>query len=283
MFKATFDIIPAEKENTVFQNSLLLMEVGEKLFSYVFYSKQDQQVLGFRQYMLDYFPGKSNFETLQEILAEDELLQLPLREAYVIYNYTDSGLVPEKYFHIELNKPIAELVSGNTRKGLLLSEKVTGWKMYNIYRIPREVHALLQQKFAAGKYWHYNSLVLHDMKNAVEQTEDFIKIIIAADNFLAAVYKENTLQLIQTYTYQTPDDVSYCLLAICQQFHCNPETIPLKVSGLIDEQSILYQELLKYFLQVQWDLLPDNISLQESFAQFPAHYFSPLLKMALCV
>ncbi len=70
----------------------------------------------------------------------------------------------------------------NARKGLLLNDKVQGWDLYNIYRIPREVHSLLQQKFSAGKYWHYNTLLLSGIeKESLEG--DTIKVVIAADKF----------------------------------------------------------------------------------------------------
>ena len=104
-----------------------------------------------------------------------------------------------------------------------------------------------------------------------------------ADQFLVAVYNGEQIQLIQSYAYQTPDDVSYYLLGICNKFKISQDKVTLIVSGLLDEQSRLYQELLKYFLQVQWDRMPETIKLDKVFAAFPTHYFSPLLKMALCV
>ncbi len=282
MLKATFDIIPDNANPEELHNNLLLMEVGDQLFSYVLYNRDQQRYLGFRQYNLDFMPGKTPLEALQEILLGDEFLQQSFREAFLIYHYTDSNLLPEKFFHIELNKPVTELVYGNARKGLLLSEKVAGWNLYNIYRVPREVHSLLQQKFAAGKYWHYYTLLLSGIDRE-ELPAEMFKVIMAADRFVVVVSREKALQLIQTYTYQTPDDVSYHLLALCQQFGTDPEQLSLTVSGLIDEQSILYQELLKYFSKVEWDHVGSEVSLDEMFSSFPAHYFSPLLKMALCV
>ena len=160
MLKATFDIIPETASQSAMQNNLLLMEVGNQLFSYVLFNRQEQRFVGFRQYNLEFIPGKPSIETLQEILATDPLLQHAYREAFLIYHYSDSNLLPEKFFHIELNKPVTELVYGNAHKGLLLSEKVPGWNLFNIYRIPRDVHSLMQQKFSAGKYWHYYTLLL---------------------------------------------------------------------------------------------------------------------------
>lgn len=261
----------------------MLMEVSGNVFSYVVYNKSQQRFLALCQYSLDYNPGKTNLETFRDILDQDEVLQYDFRESYVVYNYTDSNLLPEKHFHIELNKPVIELVYGNAHKGLLLSEKVYGWDLYNTYRIPREVHTVLQQKFAAGKYWHYYTLLLTGIGKEDTPEEDEIKMVVAADRFIAAVFRKKELQLLQTWYYQTPEDVSYHLLAVCNRFYIKPEEVTLNISGLVDEESNLYQELMKYFLRTRWEVLPASVSLQDTFNQFPAHYFSPLLKMALCV
>jgi hypothetical protein len=283
MLKANFDIVPEMRDPEELRNSQLLIEVGEKTFSYVIYHKEQRRFIGLRQYNLDYTPGKTMLENMLEIITNDEVLQTQFRDAFIIYNYTDSNFLPEKVFHIELTQPVTEVVYGNARKGLLLSEKVIGWKMYNIYRVPREIHALLQRKFSSGNYWHYYTLLLYDDQVQPSADEQVIKMVMRADQFLVAVYNGSTIQLIQSYSYQTPDDVSYYLLAICNRFHISQDKVTLIVSGLLDEQSRLYQELLKYFLQVQWDRLPETVKLDESFNTFPSHYFSPLLKMALCV
>lgn len=282
MLKATFDIIPDNVAQADLKENLLLMEVSDQIFCYVLYNREAQRFLGFRQYNLDFIPGKSPLEALQEILTGDEYLQHAFTEAYLVYHYTDSNLLPEKYFTIDLNKPVTEIVYGNARKGLLLNDKVDGWGLYNIYRIPREVHSLLQGKFSSGKYWHYNTLLLSGIeKSSIEG--DLVKVVIAADKFAVVVFKDQQLQLAQSYHYQTPEDVSFQLLALALQFGLDQETVNMQVSGLMDEQSILYQELLKYFNQVQWEQMPVETTLEEGFQNFPAHYFSPLLKMALCV
>ncbi|WP_205514406.1 DUF3822 family protein [Longitalea arenae] len=283
MLKANFDIVPETRDSEELRNSQLLVEVGEKTFSFVIYHKEQRRFIGLRQYNLDYTPGKTMLENLLEIITNDEVLQTQFKEAFIIYNYTDSNFLPEKVFHIELTQPVTEVVYGNAKKGLLLSEKVIGWKMYNIYRVPREIHALLQRKFSSGNYWHYYTLLLYDNEVQPSEDEQVIKMVMRADQFLVAVYKGATIQLIQSYAYQTPDDVSYYLLAICNRFNISQDKVTLIVSGLLDEQSRLYQELLKYFLQVQWDRLPETVKLDATFNTFPSHYFSPLLKMALCV
>jgi len=75
MYRPTFDIVAPSATADDLGNSLLLMEVGERVFSYVLYHKNRQRFLGFRQYSLNFLPDKSNLETLQDILTGDECPQ----------------------------------------------------------------------------------------------------------------------------------------------------------------------------------------------------------------
>src|SRR5207237_6224063 len=95
--------------------------------------------------------------------------------------------------------------------------------MYNIYRVHREIHSLLQQKFAAGNYWHYYTLLLSDEQVQAFAGKHVLKLVMGPDQFLVAVFKDKAIQLLQAYSYQTPDDVSYYLLAICNRFQISQE------------------------------------------------------------
>ncbi|HTF29858.1 MAG TPA: hypothetical protein VK625_13485, partial [Flavitalea sp.] len=77
--------------------------------------------------------------------------------------------------------------------------------------------------------------------------------------------------------------VSYYLLSLLDAHDLNHEDVVLKISGLIDEDSILYAELLKYFQHLMWDSLPAAIDPLGILKEFPGHYFSPLVRMTLCV
>ncbi len=47
----------------------------------------------------------------------------------------------------------------------------------------------------------------------------------------------------------------------------------LNISGLIDAQSALYTELLKYFAEVHYEVLPQSFGTENMLEQFPEHYF----------
>jgi hypothetical protein len=86
--------------------------------------------------------------------------------------------------------------------------------------------------------------------------------------------------LINSYKYQKPEDVSYTLLNICRQFQL--QDIHLQISGLLEETSVLYKEIYKYFTDIEFTSLSSEINYSEEITKFPAHYFSYIFAIDSC-
>lgn len=283
MLKPAFQIeVSAISEEDLLQ-SRLLVEVNADSFTYVLLNQRKMSPLVVKYFKLEHTKGQPLTESLRGILEEDELLQRPVKETLLVYNFPESNLVPEPLFSMDTNKELTDMIHGNLAKGLVLSEKIPWWDLYNVYRIPLELHKLLQQQFTAGKYWHYYSLLLksHKMFDPQEGS-DCIKVIFYADKMIALVLKKGKLQLMQTFNYQDAKDVAYHLLNCCQQLGISQEDVELRVGGLIDRQSALSTELHKYFLQVSFEEIDESIKVTDELKELPLHYFSSILKMAVC-
>ncbi|MEP7258543.1 MAG: DUF3822 family protein [Flavitalea sp.] len=280
MIQPAFDI---GNDQVNLENASLLMEVGEKFFNYIIYQHDPKQLLRVRQYNLESTLDKNIQELLEEIIAGDPLLNEPVKEKVILYNFPESSLVPESHFDIGMNKSVTQVVYGDAHKGLVLSEKIYGWDMYNIYRIPKAIHTLFQSRFQAGKYWHFYSLLLSSLNNAGILTGTVIRLVFYNDKFVAAFFSGGQLKMLQTFTYETPEDAAYYLLLMCRHFEVDQHNAALQISGLIDGQSALYAEILKYFPVVEYEGVPDTFNTEDILTEYPAHYFSPLLKMSLCV
>jgi hypothetical protein len=126
-------------------------------------------------------------------------------------------------------------------------------------------------------------MILRWTKQTDISEDTFARVIFYNDKFIAAIFIHGALQLLQTFSYQTPEDTAYYLLLICKQFDIAPDKMVLNISGLIDEKSALYSELVKYFEEVHYEGVPDTYGTNGILNEYPAHYFSPLLKMSLCV
>ena len=285
MIKPSFDIVPEFMDPEEQEQSILLLEVAANFLGCVWYNQPKQKLLGLRHYNIEEMGEKTCLNIMEEILKEDELLNGKVARVVMVYNYAESSLVPEPYFKSDLNRSLLEIMFGDAEKGLVLSEKIDELPVFNVYRIPPEIHKLFQQKYTSSSYWHYYTLQLSFFQIEKDSPANLarLRIIFYADKFIVGAFREGELLILQSFAYQTPEDVSYYLLSLLDAHDLNHEDVVLKISGLIDEDSILYAELLKYFQHLMWDSLPAAIDPLGILKEFPGHYFSPLVRMTLCV
>jgi hypothetical protein len=114
------------------------------------------------------------------------------------------------------------------------------------------------------------------------QRQDGLSVIFYPRRILVALTGDGQIQLFQSFEYEAADDVAYYLLNICRQFGHEPETVSLGMSGMIDESSTLYNEILKYFGQAALEPFAPATAVT-ALQEYPSHFFSPLLKLATCV
>jgi hypothetical protein len=284
MIRPAFNIEHEKPSDDDLLQSLLLMAVNPYGFSYLVLHQVRQEVLEARYYSIPVTEDKSLSDGLRVIVDADELLNSQFRQSIVLYNFAESLLVPDVSFRLNHSRDLIELAYGTVTKGLILSEKVPQHPAHNVYRIAPDVHSLFQNKFTAGKYWHIYSLWLSSIKSFSPDIGHAaqLHVLFYPDRMLVSVYKDGQLQLVQTYLYQVPEDAVYFLLNICRQLELSPEEVALIMSGYAEEDSALLTEVRKYFLHCIMDQPPQTF-MDSVFNPLPVHFFSSLLKMALCV
>jgi hypothetical protein len=283
MLKPAFQIEVSSISDEDLLQSRLLVEVNPNAFTYVLLNQRNMSPLGVKYFQLEQGKDHPLTETVREILQSDPLLKRPVKETLLVYNFPESSLIPEPVFTMDTNREIIDTLHGNLQKGLILTEKIPWWELFNVYRISPDLHQLLQQSFTAGKYWHYYSLMLKSYKmfDSTDR-EDCIKVIFYADKMVTLVIRDGKVHLVQTFLYQDTKDVAYHLLNCCQQLGLNQEKVKLLVGGLIDRQSALSSELYKYFLRIEFEEIDESIKVTDELKELPLHYFSSILKMAVC-
>jgi hypothetical protein len=73
------------------------------------------------------------------------------------------------------------------------------------------------------------------------------------------------------------------LLNVCKGFAVQPDSVTLHINGMIDANSGLYATVYKYFLNIEFDTLPEGHTYYEKITDHPAHFFSHLFALASCV
>ena len=263
----------------------LLMEVGPDSLIFVLLNVRGMRPVAIRVYQWPHLNSNDAESTLRSILEADPILNdFKAHEIFLVYNFPESNLVPEKYFSADITRPVTDLIYGNLNGDLVLDEKVPWFEFHNVYRVPSGVHYLMQEKFQSARFWHFYSLQLKCYKMFTAKEEaSYIKAFFYPDKMIVMAFKSGQLQVIQHFTYQDSKDVVYHLLNCCTQLELDKQELVLEISGMIEKNSALYEDLERYFLNIRFDGMEDSIRKTDELIQFPNHFFASLLKMSICV
>jgi hypothetical protein len=263
----------------------LLIEVGSRSLIFVLLNVRGMRPVAIRVFQWPQVNTNEPEIILRGILETDPILsRFHAGETFLVYNFPESNLIPEKFFSADMRAPVTDLIYGNLSPDLIMDEKIPWFEFHNVYRVPARIHFLMQEKFQGAHYWHFYSLQLKCYKMFTAKEEPaYVKVFFYPDIMVMMVCKSGQLQLIQHYTYHDSKDVLYILLNCCHQLSLSRHELVLELSGMIEKKSALFEDLELYFLNIRFDSMEDSIKMTDELMQFPNHFFASLLKMTICV
>jgi hypothetical protein len=280
MAKKLFNIIE-ETNLPNYTNCRLLMEASRYNFLYTV-TDENKQAVKLCFYELESHLEQELVQELQEIIREDEVLKESYKEIRLLYNFPESQLVPDSYFKVSINGAFSELINGDLNKGIRLSEKIKGYGLHNVFTVPASLYQLFREHYKENKHCHYYSWWLQCLQTQLLSLQETLQVIFYPGFILVAAVKNQQLHLVQQFTYQTAEDVVYYLLNISFILQFSPQIISLRLLGMIDVSSRLFNELQKYFGNISMEQ-PAELPSSLNFTEYPPHFFSPILKLAACV
>ncbi|MEX0636629.1 MAG: DUF3822 family protein, partial [Ferruginibacter sp.] len=186
---------------------------------------------------------------------------------------------PNCYFKEDQKTNILDMLFGYNPNSQSFVQAVKGMQAKLVYRIPSDIHTVLNQTFINAKYFHSTALQLSFLGNE----SDLLYAIIFQQQVKLFLFKNNQIQIQQSFSYSTPSDVAYFFLNICEQHHISADSIHVKLAGFIDHQSNLYNELYRYFIHIGIDDPNEAVSVATAIDQYPPHFFSHYFQLVACV
>jgi hypothetical protein len=258
----------------------LYIDAGQ---SHLAFAVLDLNANAFIAYEFYQLKQASHDEDLTWILLNSKLLALTFKDIFIAYNTKEAVLIPATFYKKEDGATILSMIHGDLNISHVLQEQIPGNEIFVIYQVPDFLHKALSNRFSNGHYWHYYTLLLQQFKDRQSEMPDsFMYVIFYPSQVIIAVIQNEICQLIQTFIYDIPEDVSYHLLNITEQFDIDNAAVPVFVSGLIDTGSALFAELLKYYHTVETDSGSKRYSNDPCFETSPDHFFTPVFSLSLC-
>ncbi|HTD95155.1 MAG TPA: DUF3822 family protein [Chitinophagaceae bacterium] len=270
--KQEFNISTGKTEEP--SNQLLSIRVGEKHFGFSITNSHTGELYK----LVWYTSAEMDEKGLNEVYQKHDELRQSFSQTVLCYDHPQSVLVPVTHYRQEDAQLLLQTMFGPALKDQCKQEDVPGWQLQNIYSVPKDVFDWTYENFAGGTYWHTYTVGIRKIE--ATNFEGSLSVDFRADDFSVIASKGSKLLLAQTYEYFTPADVIYYLLNVCRQFAFSQDTVRVALSGLIDKQSTLYNELYQYFLHVrfreaEWALPPGE-------QEYPSHFFTSLNDLAQC-
>jgi len=271
--KPSFHIKTGTEHNPA--NSILLLIAGARYCSFAVMNYLSKELVEF-----GYYTTSEDEADYSKFFGDNGSMNNRYYQTAIAYDANESIQIPSAIYRNENGQLHLDTIYGKDVYVNIVSENLPALNLYNVYRLPSNLHATISRKFLSGKFWHLYTVVL---KNFPPKQGESMFIDFKTDEFSLFVLKENKLLLCQTFAYTTPDDVLYYLLKCCQQLKLSQKHAKIFLSGLIEKDSALFRELYKYFIHLEFESLASEIKLTEELSAHPQHYYSSISKLAACV
>lgn len=272
---SVFEILPSSFEP---EKCKLICEVNNEGFSFCIKDSETEIFIGLGIYHFDNSKPAEGFPiALQVLFHQKEFLLKNFKSVCFVYSFPQSVLVPFSIYKSENKKAMMNMMFGDLESNeTILTDVIPGVSMYNCYRIRTATIEVIQSLFKSSSTHHQYSLIL----NTPVDEGNKMSVIFYARKVVVNLIMNGRHELINSYNYQSSEDISYILLNIKQQFAL--KNIHLEISGLIEKNSALYKEIYKYFDDIELAGYPEGNYCSEEIKAFPAHYFSYLFEMDSC-
>ncbi len=220
-------------------------------------------------------PGAEWIDIFHDVKSQSLLLNRTYRDIRCYYNFEEALLVPASRFSAVAAEDFLSMVYGESSRYEIRQDAIAAaTPMVNVYRIKKTIYEQVSRYFLLNKPFHIYSLLVENILKTTDMPDHFIKVLFYSKHFIAVVVKEGKLQLIQSFSYDTQEDVLYHLANLNRQFELNPTHSQLEISGKFDTGSELHQLLQPLFGLISFESTgPDGIF--KTVGEYPLHYFTP--------
>ena len=212
-------------------------------------------------------------------LKTEELLNLSYKKVIILYDLSPSTCVPEVIYEEGQKELFYTKNYRKNKNSLVRSDKSDALNYISVYAMDERIQNRLEQQFS-------NPLIVHNntVKNCSfsATTESFIKLTIRQNRFSISAYKNNSLLLANSYSYQNDDEFLYFFLYCFNQLKLDQMKTIVEIDGIVPKHASLVKQLERFIKNVTFAGWPEAFNFANDFYDLPSHYFTNLYSSLLC-
>ncbi len=224
----------------------------------------------------------------QEVLLTEELLQMPYKKVFFLYESPKATLIPTALYDSSRHRELYDLNhSAEVEETELIAKKIRMADAWNLFSIPRFMYHLVKTQFDSISFFQqYSSFIESCLLSSQNKREKDVMHIGVHDHFFdLVVLSSRKMRLCNSYAYNNVNDFIYFILFAFEQLKLSAETTSVHVYGLYDRQSPLYRGLKNYLRQTQIASVTPHFKFSSSMRikESDKLLFHNLFNLAICV
>ncbi|MCB9307426.1 MAG: DUF3822 family protein [Lewinellaceae bacterium] len=211
------------------------------------------------------------------ILDEEAILNWSYESARCAVFNAQATLVPRRMFDADRLPEYFTLLlpPGDYTYGY---DVLTEYECFLAYAADPALASLADQYFPGEKPTHLATSWLKHLHNVAPANDFAIFANLRHQMVQVAVLDRQNLLFYNSFQCQRPNDLLYYILLVYDQFKLDPETIPLTLSGCVEEGSETFRLLLRYIREIR--LAQTAPQQRQGPAGIPGHYWLDLACLA---
>ncbi len=252
---------------------------------YTVYNPEKNKFIGIEQY---FFTDSENVDQLPSFLGKilncRPSFAFPYGSVFLMYQNKYSTLIPEPLFNEEkknlylgFNQPFQE----NSR---IVFDKLKNNQAVNIYYLPNPVIEKAKDFWANVVIMHYSTALIESLTVNFKNKADANTLFVNLRNscFDLVYFKENKLNLYNTFDFNTKEDFIYFLIISIDQLKLNPEDIKLILLGNISKTDSTYSMIQQYINNYSFISRNDNYGYSYVMDELKHHNYYTLFNALQC-
>jgi len=253
----------------------LLLKIAGDGFSYAVIDKNSKQLKA----VFDQQECEDTVAELTAALKNDGYLRLPFGKVKVSVYTPNTITVPDDIFNVQEIKAYLNFFPEDASEQLH-ARPFAQFGFTSVFSLEQFLEKTLDSYLANAAKYEQNApvLALGAAANGNSLLLDF-----TAGSFNALLLDTKRVIFQNSYSIANAEEFNYYLLLLIQELKLETKEITLLLSGIVHENDEIYQCLNKYFNTIYFNLPPADDIDHTILDDMPAHYYSSLLALDLCV
>ena len=271
---------PHSPNNLLTEKCHLSVEVGLSNFRFCLFD-----TLTFTYILLKEFEFKTkgisgSCKKIADIIASESLLQKEFYSSSLALNEFPSTLVPTPFYKEERNREI--LGFNHNLYEEILSDKMQQMDAINIYSVPIDLLTLIRQSFPNTQIKCNSSIFIEQLLLQNNSLEAKVYASVKNNILEVGMIEENKLELHNSFSIDTKEDMLYFLLFSMEQLRLSPEKTELILLDDILKSDERYNLLYQYIRNISFGNRPENLNFSKELESIKSHQYFCLFSQLLC-